>query len=115
MSYRNQRLGVEATGKSPVFFGPSVLHFKKEKKAFWRFALEMCADNPKLIELKAVDVDMESVAYQGFKSNFKDSSQFLCLRHLQQRDETKIEKLLERANQTSAQKKKWKYEIFKKL
>ena len=68
----------------------------------------MCAGNPKLIELKAVGVNMESAIYQGFKSNFKDLSQFICVRHLQQRDETKIEKLLQRTNQTSVLKKKSK-------
>ena len=35
--------------------------------------------------------------------------------HLQQRDETKIERLLERTNETSAQKKKSKYEILEDL
>ena len=117
-SYRNRRLVVEATGKSPVFFGPCMFHFKKGDEAFGQFALEMCAGNLKLIELKAVGVDMESAIYQGFKSNFKglkDLSQFICVRHLQQRDETKIEKLLERTNQTSAQKKESKYEILEDL
>ena len=75
----------------------------------------MGAGNPKLIELKAVGVNMESAIYQGFKSNFKDLSQFICVRHLQQRDETKIEKLLQRTNQTSVLKKKSKYEILKDL
>ena len=85
-----------------------MFHFKKHEEAFRRFALEMCAENPKLIGLKAVDVDMESAIYQGFKSIFKGLSRFICVRHLQQRDETKIEKLLERTNQTSEQKKKYK-------
>ena len=99
---------VDATGKSPVFFGPCMFHFKKDEEAFRRFALEMCAENPKLVGLKAVGVDMESAIYQGFKSIFKDLSRFIFVRHLQQRDETKIEKLLERTNQTSEQKKKYK-------
>ena len=92
-----------------------MFHFKKDEETFRRFVLEMCAGNPKLIELKAVGVDMESAIYQGFKSIFKDLSRFICVRHLQQRDETKIEKLLKRTNQTSAQKKKSKYEILKDL
>ena len=79
------------------------------------FTLEMRAENSKLTELKAVGVDMESAIYQGFKSIFKELSRFICVRHLQQRGETKIEKLLERTNQTSVQKKKSKYEILKHL
>ena len=92
-----------------------MFHFKKDEEAFRRFALEMCAGNPKLTELEAVGVYMESAIYQGFKSIFKDLSRFICGRHLQQRDETKVEKLLERTNQTSAQKKKSRYEILKDL
>ena len=85
-----------------------MFRFKNDEKAFKRFTLEMCAGNPKLIELEDVGVDMESAIYQGFKGIFKDLSQFISACHLQQRDETKIEKLLERTNQTLAQKKKSK-------
>ena len=49
-----------------------MFHFKNDKDPLRRFALEMCAGNPKLIELKAIGVDMVSAIYQGFKSNFKD-------------------------------------------
>ena len=64
MSYRNRRSVADTTGKSPVLFGPCMFHFKKDEEAFRRFALEICAGNPKLIELKAVGVDMESAIYQ---------------------------------------------------
>ena len=40
-SYRNRRLVVDTTGKSPVFFGPCMFHFKKDEEAFRRFALEI--------------------------------------------------------------------------
>ena len=79
-----------------------MFHFKKDEEACRRFLLEMCAENPKLIELKAVDVNMESAIYQGLKSIFRDFSRFICVRHLPQCDETKIEKLLEKTKQTSA-------------
>ena len=92
-----------------------MFHFKKDEEAFTRFALEKSAGNPKLIELKTVGVDMESAIYQGFKSNFKDLPRCICVRHLQQRDERKIEKLLERTNKISPQKKKSKYKISKDL
>ena len=48
-SYCNRRLLVDTTGKSPVCFGPCMFHFKKDEEAFRRFALEICAGNPKLI------------------------------------------------------------------
>ena len=105
LSYRNWRLAVDATGKSPVYFGLCMFHFKKDEEAFRRFAVEVCVGNPKLIELKLVGVDMESAIYQEFKSTFKDLPRFICVRYLQKRDETKIERLLERTNQTAQNKK----------
>ena len=81
-SYRNRRLVVDTTGKSPVFSRPRMFHFKKDEEAFRRFVLEICAGNPKLIELKAVGVDMESAICQGFKSIFKDLFRFICVVHL---------------------------------
>ena len=82
-----------------------MFHFKKDEEAFRRFAVEVCVGNPKLIELKLVGVDMESAIYQEFKSTFKDLPRFICVRYLQKRDETKIERLLERTNQTAQNKK----------
>ena len=92
-----------------------MFHFKKDEEAFRQFVLEICAGNPKLKELKAVGVDVESTIYHGFKSILKDLTQFICICHLHQCDETKTEKHLERTNQTLAQKKKSKYEILKDL
>ena len=83
-------------------------HFKTDGEAITRFALDMYAGNPKVIELKAAGVEMESANYHGFKSNFQDLSRFVCVRHLQQRDERNIEKLRKRTNKTSAPKKKSK-------
>ena len=78
MAYRygdlNRRLVVDATVKSPVLFGPCMFHFKKDEEAFRRFMLEKCTENPKLVGLKAVGVDMESIIYQGFKNILKDLS-----------------------------------------
>ena len=93
-SYRNRRLVVEVTGKSPVFFGSCMFHFKKDEEAFRKFALEMCGENLKSIELRAVGIDMASAIYLVFKNNFKDLSRIydmnICVRHLQQRDEKKL-------------------------
>ena len=45
-----------------------MLHFTKDKGTFGRFALELLAADPKLIELKNLGVVMESAIYQGFKN-----------------------------------------------
>ena len=48
--------------------GPMMLHFTKDEGVFGRFALEILAADPKLIELKNLGVDMVSAIYQGFKN-----------------------------------------------
>ena len=40
-SYRKRRLVVDATGKSPVFFGPCMFLFKKDEEAFRRLRLRV--------------------------------------------------------------------------
>ena len=114
-SYRNKRLLKESSGHSPVFFGPCMLHFKKNDEAFSRFAMEMRVGNPGLLNLKAVGVDMESAIFNGFKVHFEKLSRLICVRHLQQRDEIKIESLLAKTRQSAAEKKHSKQEILKDM
>ena len=40
-----------------------MLYFKKYEEGFKQLALEMCAGNPKLTELKAVEVDIKTAIY----------------------------------------------------
>ena len=68
-----------------MFVGPMMLHFTKDEGAFGRFALELSAAYPKLIELKNLEVDMESAIYQGFK-NFIPSINHLLCGHFKQRE-----------------------------
>ena len=56
-SYRNKRLINRESGKNPIFVGPMMLHFTKNEGAFGRFALELLAADPKLIELKNLGFD----------------------------------------------------------
>ena len=73
-----------------------MFHFTKHEGAFGRFALELWAADPKLIELKNIGVDMESAIYQGFKNFIPSANRLLCVRRLKQRDEKKLDKLLNR-------------------
>ena len=84
-SYGNKRLINRESGKNPIFLGPMMLHFTKDEGAFDRFAPELLAADPKLIELKNLGVDMESAIYQGFK-NFIPSINHLLCGHFKQRE-----------------------------
>ena len=66
------------SGKNPIFLGPMMLHFTKDEGAFDRFALELLAADPKLIELKNLGVNMESAIYQGFKNFIPSINRLLC-------------------------------------
>ena len=46
-----------------------MFHFTKDESAFCRFALELLAADPKLIELKKIGFDMETAIYRGFKNS----------------------------------------------
>lgn len=114
-SYKNKRLVNTLTGTSPVFFGPCMLHFTKDVEAFSRFALELRAGNAALKDLKTIGVDMEAAIFNGFKIHQPDVSRLICVRHLKKRDEEKTSKLLERTNQTAAQKAHSKAELIKDI
>ena len=47
----------------PICILLCMLYFKKYEEGFKQLALEMCAGNPKLIELKAVEVDIKTAIY----------------------------------------------------
>ena len=70
-----------------MFVGPKLLYFTKDEGAFGGFALELLAADPKLTE-------MQSAIYQGFKNFVPSINRLLCLRHLKQGDEKKLDKLI---------------------
>ena len=67
--------------------------------------------NPGLDNLKSLRVDMESAIYIGFKCHNQELSHLVSMRHLKKRDEEKMLKLLQKTNQSSAQKSPSKAEV----
>ena len=53
--------------------------------------------------------------WQGLKQIFLSNKPLYCVRHLQQRDEKKIEKLLSKTHSSAAERNKAKSEILKDL
>ena len=92
-----------------------MLHFTKDEGAFDRFALELLAADPKLIELKNLGVDMESAIYQGFKNFIPSINRLLCVINLKQRDEKKLDKLLNRLKQNAASHQQAKFNILQDI
>ena len=112
-SYRNKRLKTVRSHrkKSPVFMGPAMLHHSKDEETFRRFCCELIAAKPTLSDLKVIGVDMEAAIYNGFKSVIRKLVRLLCVRHLRQRDEKAIDKLLENVRRSEDQKGLVKNEI----
>ena len=94
-----------------MFLGPCVFDFTKDEEAFIRFASEIRIGNSGLNDLKVLGVDMESEIYNGFKCYNQELSRLVCVRHLKKRDEKKMLKLLQKTNQSSAQKSHSKAEV----
>ena len=98
-------------GTMHVFLGPCMFHFTKDEESFSRFASETRIGNSGLDDLKILGVDMESAIYNGFKCHNQELPRLVCVRHLKKRDEEKMLKLLQKTNQSSAQKSHSKAEV----
>ena len=93
-----------------MFLGPCVFDFTKDEEAFSRSASEIRIGNSGLDDLKILGVDMESI-YNGFKCHNQELSRLVCVRHLKKHDKEKILELLQKTNQSFAQKSHSKAEV----
>ena len=102
-SYCNQRLVKTNTRKHPVFLGPILVHFTKYITTFSQFELETKLRGITK-DIKKVGVDLEEAIWQVLKQIFPSSTPLFCVRHLQQRYEKKIEKLLSNTHSNAAER-----------
>ena len=77
-------------------FGNCFFPFTKDSQTFTRLALKLQASNPETRKLKNIGVDMEGTIFNGAQSLLPDVSKLCWIRHMKQRDEIKIGKLLAR-------------------
>ena len=80
-------------------------------QTFTRFALEIQVYNPETRGIKKIRVDMEDEIYNGVKILFPEAQQLYCVRHLKQRDEIQILKMMDRKNFTEREKMIAKKEV----
>ena len=73
-------------GKHPEFPGPSFWHFRKNRKAFRRFAAELVVQNPILSQLPLIGHDLDKAQMLGFRDIFTSSSSAWCTQHIKGRD-----------------------------
>ena len=113
--YKNDRIVHNVTGNHPVFLGPLLFHFTKDESTFTRFALEMIALDPEVINIKKIGSDMEKAIYNGVKAIIPSAGQLYCVQHLSQCDEKKLDKLLDKQKFTSSQRCSSKSSILKDI
>ena len=92
-----------------------MFHFTKDEGALGRYVLERLAADPKLIERKNIGVDIESAIYQAFQNFIPSVNHLLCMRHLKQRDEKKLDKLLNRLTLDAASHQQAKCSILQDI
>lgn len=82
---------------------------------FSRLALELLDVDSQISTLHAIGVDLEDAIANGFKSIIPNLKILYCIRHLKQRDEAKLDKLLETVKASASSKGKSKSEILKDI
>ena len=102
--YHNKRVINSETGNNPIFLGPTLFHFTKDDKTFLRLVLELLDAEPELINLKTIGADMEEAIAKGFKRIIPNIKVLYCARHLKQRDEMKLDSLMEKVTASAAEK-----------
>ena len=116
--YRDKRLIGDDSGHHIVFLGPVLFHFKKDDQTFTRFTLELQARSLETRKLKKIGVAI----FHGVESLFPNMSKLYCVRHMKQRDEIKIGKLLVKLSAVKmkrylkcSRKKYWQEKIWRIL
>ena len=112
---KNDRIVHNVTSNHPVFLGPRLFHFTKDESTFTRFALEMIALDPEVINIKKIGSDMEKAIYNGVKAIIPSAGQLYCVQHLSQCDEKKLDKLLDKQKFTLSQRCSSKSSILKDI
>ena len=87
--YENLRLETKQ-GKNPIFIGPCMIHFERDKFLFNQFISEMCSFQSKIRSLKTIGTDQDKAIYNGFPSQTPELNQLLCVLHLEKGNKSKL-------------------------
>lgn len=90
--FQNLRL-TNDKGEHPWFYGPVLLHMKKSKETFSRFAIDLVVGNSNIQDLPFLGTDLEKAMFQGFKGVMPNLKNLLCVKHMADRDQKKLTQL----------------------
>ena len=113
--YKNTRIVNRATGKHPLFLGPLIFHFIKDKSTLSHFALEMMTVDSNISHLKKIGMDMDESIYNSVKAVIPEVKQLYCVRQLRKRDEKKLDWLFGKTKCSVSKRNRTKNEILKDI
>ena len=84
-SFTNESL-IDENKNHPEFSGPYMVHFRKDRESYQRFAAELAAAEPSLLKVKKVGIYLDSALFKGFGNIFQISHDYKCVQHMQERE-----------------------------
>eukprot|EP00794_Sanderia_malayensis_P013682 gene13682-biopygen10980 len=91
---------VNEKGIHPVFPGPYMWHFRKDRRTYRRFALEMTYAKPALLSIKKVGHDLDNAIGNGLTDILRDAEKLFCTEHMQKNDERRLKEMSANASTT---------------
>ena len=82
ITYRHLLLISQRSGKSPVFLGPMLVHYRKDFRTFLYFASTVVGLCPQLERLQAFGTDGETALIEAMAHEFGFATHLLCAIHL---------------------------------
>ena len=100
ISYQNLLLERESTGKSPVFVGPVLIHYKKDACTYKDFLSKLKSLRPGLQNVVSFGTDGEMALVNALRSCFPKGTEksLRCFRHFPQNVEATLNKGNQRNN-----------------
>ena len=81
ITYRNILLETVRYGSSPVFIGPTMIHYRKTFSTYLFFAASLIGSRPELQGVRAFGTDGEKALADGFKHEFRYATHLTCFIH----------------------------------
>ena len=100
ISYQNLLLERKSTGKSPVFVGPVLIHYKKDERTYKDFLSKLKSLRPGLQNAVLFGTDGEMALVNALRSCFPKGTEksLRCFRHFRQNVEATLNKGNQRNN-----------------
>ena len=106
--YHNKRIINPEIGNIFIFIpnilGRTLFQFTKNDKKFSKLVLELLDIEPELINLKTIGADMVEAIAKGLKRVIPNIKVLYCVKHLKQREEIKLDSLIEKVTASAAEK-----------